>query len=102
MKTIGEEKPPGPSRIVDNEHEHDRPVSPRRAAVSRTRAFSLLSGGLDSLLATRLVMEQGIDVVALHFITPFFGYQKKGQEERYQENWEAAVRDFRTDHRCER
>ena len=44
-------------------------------------------GGLDSLLATRLVMEQGVEVIALHFITPFFGYQKKGQEERYQENW---------------
>jgi tRNA U34 2-thiouridine synthase MnmA/TrmU len=26
--------------------------------------------------------------VALHFITPFFGYQKKGQEARYQERWE--------------
>ncbi len=52
------------------------------------RAFSLLSGGLDSLLATRLIMDQGIEVVALHFITPFFGYQKKGQEARYQERWE--------------
>ncbi len=52
------------------------------------RAFSLLSGGLDSLLATRLIMDQGIEVVALHFITPFFGYQKKGQEALYQERWE--------------
>ncbi len=51
------------------------------------RAFSLLSGGLDSLLATRLIMDQGIEVVALHFITPFFGYQKKSQEARYQERW---------------
>ena len=55
--------------------------------MSRTRAFSLLSGGLDSLLATRLVMEQDIDVVALHFITPFFGYQKKGQEAKIEERW---------------
>jgi tRNA-specific 2-thiouridylase len=55
--------------------------------MSKGRAFSLLSGGLDSLLATRLIMEQGIDVLALHFMTPFFGYQKKGQEELYQERW---------------
>lgn len=55
--------------------------------MSGTKALSLLSGGLDSLLATRLVMEQGVEVIALHFITPFFGYQKKGQEERYQEKW---------------
>ena len=56
--------------------------------MKKGRAFSLLSGGLDSLLATRLIMDQGIEVVALHFITPFFGYQKKGQEARYQERWE--------------
>ena len=55
--------------------------------MTKGRAFSLLSGGLDSLLASRLIMEQGIEVIALHFITPFFGYQKKGQEERYQERW---------------
>ncbi len=51
------------------------------------RAFSLLSGGLDSLLATRLIMDQGVEVVGLHFITPFFGYQKKGREDRHRERW---------------
>lgn len=51
----------------------------------RGKAFSLLSGGLDSLLATRLIMAQGIDVVGLHFITPFFGYDLKGREEEYAE-----------------
>ena len=55
--------------------------------MKKGRAFSLLSGGLDSLLATRLIMEQGIEVVGLHFITPFFGYHRKGQEARYQERW---------------
>ena len=35
------------------------------------KAVSLLSGGLDSLLATKLIMEQGIGVVALHFTSPF-------------------------------
>jgi tRNA-specific 2-thiouridylase len=56
--------------------------------MKKGRAFSLLSGGLDSLLATRLVMEQGIEVTGLHFITPFFGYLKKGEEARHQERWE--------------
>ncbi len=51
------------------------------------KAFSLLSGGLDSILATRLVMDQGIEVVGLHFITPFFGYSKKGREAEYQGKW---------------
>jgi tRNA U34 2-thiouridine synthase MnmA/TrmU len=55
--------------------------------MKKGRAFSLLSGGLDSLLATRLIMEQGIEVVGLHFITPFFGYHRKGQEARSQERW---------------
>ena len=55
--------------------------------MSRAKAFSLLSGGLDSLLSTRLIMEQGVDVIGLHFITPFFGYQKKGREERHEERW---------------
>jgi len=38
------------------------------------RALSLFSGGLDSILATRLIMSQGIDVLAIQFITPFFNY----------------------------
>lgn len=49
----------------------------------------MLSGGLDSLLATRLLMSQGIDVIALHFITPFFGYDKKGREAQLQEEWQS-------------
>lgn len=53
------------------------------------KAFSLLSGGLDSLLATRLIMDQGIEVTGLHFITPFFGYSKKGEEARFEERWKS-------------
>lgn len=52
------------------------------------RAYALLSGGLDSILATRLIMDQGIEVVGLHFITPFFGYQHKGQEAAQVEKWQ--------------
>lgn len=44
------------------------------------RAVSLLSGGLDSILATRVVQDQGVEVLALHFISPFFGWDKKGRE----------------------
>ena len=36
------------------------------------RALALFSGGLDSILACRVVMAQGIEVMALRFVTPFF------------------------------
>lgn len=36
-------------------------------------ALALFSGGLDSVLAARLVMEQGIPVQCVHFVSPFFG-----------------------------
>lgn len=35
------------------------------------RALSMFSGGLDSLLATRLIANLGIEVLALHFTAPF-------------------------------
>jgi tRNA-specific 2-thiouridylase len=34
--------------------------------------IGLMSGGLDSMLAARLLMEQGIEVVGISFTTPFF------------------------------
>ncbi|MQY54893.1 MAG: hypothetical protein GH149_06400, partial [Methanosarcinales archaeon] len=34
------------------------------------KALALLSGGLDSILATKLVLDQGIEVVAVTFILP--------------------------------
>ena len=37
------------------------------------RAVALFSGGLDSILAAKLVEEQGVRVTCLHFVTPFFG-----------------------------
>jgi len=40
------------------------------------KAFALLSGGLDSILAVKLVQKQNIDVTGLTFITPFFGPEK--------------------------
>jgi tRNA U34 2-thiouridine synthase MnmA/TrmU len=35
------------------------------------KAVSLISGGLDSTLATRLIKDQGVEVMALHFTSPF-------------------------------
>lgn len=36
-----------------------------------TKAIALLSGGLDSILATKLILEQGIEVEAVNFLTVF-------------------------------
>jgi hypothetical protein len=49
------------------------------------KAISLLSGGLDSILATRIVMDQGVDVLALQFISPFFGASKRGHEKELED-----------------
>jgi len=38
------------------------------------KALALFSGGLDSILAVRLIMEQGVEVEAIQFVTPFFNY----------------------------
>ncbi len=37
------------------------------------KGIGLLSGGLDSILAVKVIQEQGIDVIAVSFVTPFFG-----------------------------
>jgi tRNA-uridine 2-sulfurtransferase len=45
-----------------------------------TRAVALMSGGLDSVLAIKLLQDQGIDVLALNFVSAFFtcaGNQKR-------------------------
>ena len=42
------------------------------------KALALLSGGLDSTLAVGMMMEQGISVEAINFITPFCQCRKGG------------------------
>ena len=37
----------------------------------KIKAITLISGGLDSILAARLVKEQGIDIIPLNFKIPF-------------------------------
>jgi tRNA-specific 2-thiouridylase len=40
-------------------------------AKPKAKALALLSGGLDSTLAVKLILSQGIDVEALNFVSPF-------------------------------
>ena len=49
----------------------------------RKRALLLFSEGLDSILAGKLLKAQGVEVFALRFITPFFGWSWKGKEEAF-------------------
>ena len=46
-------------------------------------ALALFSGGLDSILACRVVAAQGIKVIAVKFVTPFFGYDLLGRQPEY-------------------
>ncbi|WP_298067959.1 tRNA(5-methylaminomethyl-2-thiouridylate) methyltransferase [uncultured Mailhella sp.] len=39
--------------------------------------LALFSGGLDSILAARLLMEQSLRILCLHFFSPFFGHPQK-------------------------
>ncbi len=43
-------------------------------------ALALFSGGLDSILACKVIQDQGLKVLGLHFITPFFGNPEKIEE----------------------
>ena len=44
--------------------------------ILKVKAIALFSGGLDSILAVKVIQEQGIDVLGITFETPFFGAQK--------------------------
>jgi tRNA-uridine 2-sulfurtransferase len=52
--------------------------------MKKAKAISLLSGGLDSILATELVRRQGIEVVAFNVKTPFGIPKKDGTSEAVQ------------------
>ncbi|HOK79768.1 MAG TPA: tRNA 4-thiouridine(8) synthase ThiI [bacterium] len=38
----------------------------------KTKAIGLVSGGLDSMIATKLMLDQKIEVVPIRFVSPFF------------------------------
>lgn len=40
------------------------------------KALALLSGGLDSMLAVRLIIDQGIEATGVGFTSPFFGSER--------------------------
>jgi len=41
-----------------------------------SRGIGLVSGGLDSILAVKVIQEQGIEVLGIAFVTPFFGAER--------------------------
>jgi tRNA-uridine 2-sulfurtransferase len=41
--------------------------------LKKVKAIALFSGGLDSMIAVKVIREQGIDVLGVAFSTPFFG-----------------------------
>jgi tRNA-specific 2-thiouridylase len=47
-------------------------------AMTHVKALGLLSGGLDSILATEIILKQGIDVVAFNVKSPFCLCKKGG------------------------
>jgi len=51
--------------------------------MTKIRALALFSGGLDSILAARVVAAQGIEVLAVKFVTPFFDYEILADIPRY-------------------
>jgi tRNA U34 2-thiouridine synthase MnmA/TrmU len=44
----------------------------------KVKALGMLSGGLDSTLAVKVMLEQGIEVEAINFVTPFCQCRKGG------------------------
>jgi len=56
----------------------------------RSKAIGLFSGGLDSILAAKLMAEQGVEVIALHFQVPFQAPRHTFSEERLRQMAESA------------
>ncbi|MFH1458149.1 MAG: tRNA 4-thiouridine(8) synthase ThiI [Candidatus Omnitrophota bacterium] len=46
------------------------------------KAIALISGGLDSLLAAKVIQSQGIKIIPLHFKIPFCHYDKNFSDKR--------------------
>ena len=53
--------------------------------MKQVTALALFSGGLDSILAARLVASQGVRVLAVKFVTPFFDYELLDDPEKYKQ-----------------
>jgi len=56
------------------------------------KAVGLFSGGLDSLISLRLMLEQGLNVLAVHFTSPFLEpLNKRQQREKKQSRLQASI-----------
>jgi tRNA U34 2-thiouridine synthase MnmA/TrmU len=62
-----------------------------------TKAIALFSGGLDSMLAAKIVHRLNVDVIALTFETPFFS-AKKAQVAARQINIPLLIENITTEH----
>jgi len=62
------------------------------------KAIVLFSGGLDSLLATRLLQEQGVEVVGLNIITPFHDCSQEAADRAKELGIELVVRELGEDY----
>ena len=56
------------------------------------KAVALLSGGLDSMLAARIVQEQGVEVFGVHFSTGFCTVQRRRRVARPEEAGDPRLR----------
>jgi hypothetical protein len=61
------------------------------------RGLGLISGGLDSMLAARLLMDQGIAVTGIAFVTPFFN-AKNAEAAALRVGFPLIVRDITAPH----
>jgi tRNA U34 2-thiouridine synthase MnmA/TrmU len=55
-------------------------------------AYILYSGGLDSILAVKLIQEQDIKVVGVHFVSPFFGNPVFCKEVAREQNFKLIIK----------
>lgn len=62
-----------------------------------TKALALVSGGLDSILAAKMIQMQGIEVVGICFASAFFG-PRNAEKMAAQINMPLIVVDFTEDH----
>jgi len=73
-------------------------LAEQRGIISNgVKALVLLSGGLDSMLAAKILMEQGIEVTGVSFISCFFG-AAKAEKAAQQLGIELKKIDFKKEH----
>lgn len=64
--------------------------------MQQRRALGLFSGGLDSILAAKVIQRQGVEVIAINFTSPFFGCSPTADGEpvaaRYAERYQIPFR----------